>query len=93
MTPSFLIGVSVFLFLVWIGVLVHHLRRSDLSDTDRIVWTIVLCTLNLLGVVLYLAIAPQSDYRVESEAELKERFNRGGQSPSKTSHALFRRPG
>ena len=93
MTPSFLIGLSVFLFLVWIGVLIHHLRRTDLSDTDRIVWTIVLCTLNLLGVVLYLVIAPHPDSRIESEAELKARFNNGGKSPTKTSHALFRPPG
>jgi len=90
MTPSFLfIGLSVVLFLVWIGVLVYHLRRTDLSDTDRIVWTVVLCTLNLLGVLLYAIIAPHP----ESEAELKERFPRSGQTPPETGHALFRPPG
>lgn len=87
-TLTFLIGLSVVLFLIWLFELITHLRRTDLSDTDRIVWTIVLCTLNILGVVLYRLYAPNARkediaakrrrYLVESEAELKARFNRGG---------------
>lgn len=86
MSPTtFLIGLSVVLFLIWLFELVSHLRRTDLSDTDRIVWTIVLCTLNILGVVLYQLYAPKDEAvakrrksLAEDEAELKERFNRGG---------------
>lgn len=63
-------------FLIWIIALVSHLRRTDYSDTDKIVWTIVLCTLNVLGVILYFFLAPPGDQRVLSEAELKEKFNR-----------------
>lgn len=65
------------LFLVWIVTLVSHLRRTDYSDGDRIVWTIVLCTLNILGVVLYWCLAPAGNCRVLTENELKDKFNRG----------------
>lgn len=85
MDPTFLIGLIVVLSIVWLFTLIHHIGRTDLSDSDRIVWTIVLCTLNVLGVVLYVlyasenkSIKPRKKSLVESEAELKERFNRGG---------------
>jgi len=62
-------------FIVWLIVLVSHLRRTDYSDTDKIIWTIVLCTLNILGVILYWIFAPVGEHRVLTEQELKERFN------------------
>ena len=64
-------------FIIWLISLVSHLRRTDYSDTDMIIWTIVLCTLNILGVVLYLLFAPAGENRVLSEQELKDKFNRG----------------
>jgi Trk-type K+ transport system membrane component len=63
-------------FIIWILALVSHLRRNDCSDTDKIIWTIVLCTTNILGVVLYWFLAPRGDERVLSEQELKDKFNR-----------------
>jgi len=63
-------------FVIWIMALVSHLRRTDHSDTDKIIWTIILCTLNILGVVLYWFIAPRGNDRVLSEQELKDKFNR-----------------
>lgn len=67
-------------FLFWLWVLVHHLRRKDCSDTDKIVWTVVLCTLNLLGAALYIILGPSNgdEDRVLTEQELKDKFNRGG---------------
>lgn len=63
---------------IWIIVLISHVRRKDLSDTDKIIWTIILCTLSLLGVVLYWFFAPRSpEERVLSEEELKQKFNQG----------------
>ena len=62
-------------FIVWIIALVSHLRRTDYSDTDKIIWTIVLCTLNILGVILYWIFAPDGQDRVLNEQELKDRFN------------------
>ena len=65
-------------FVIWIVVLISHIRRTDCSDTDKIVWTVILCTLNILGVVLYLSMGPSSEEtRVLSEQELKDKFNRG----------------
>jgi len=63
-------------FIIWIIALISHLRRTDYSDTDKIVWTIVLCTLNILGVVLYWILAPAGRDRVRSEQELKDKFNK-----------------
>ena len=62
-------------FIIWIIALVSHLRRTDYSDTDKIIWTIVLCTLNILGVILYWIFAPAGQDRVLTEQELKDRFN------------------
>jgi hypothetical protein len=61
--------------IIWIIALVSHLRRTDYSDTDKIIWTIVLCTLNILGVILYWIFAPDGRDRVLTEQELKDRFN------------------
>jgi hypothetical protein len=62
-------------FIIWIVALVSHLRRTDYSDTDKIIWTIVVCTLNVFGVILYWVFAPAGRDRVLSDKELKERFN------------------
>ena len=63
-------------FIIWILALVSHLRRTDYSDTDKIIWTIVLCTLNIFGVILYWFFAPPGNDRVLSEPELIDKFNR-----------------
>lgn len=72
---SFLAFLVILSFVLWLVTLVSHLRRTDLADVDRIVWTIVLCTLNVLGMVLYWCLAPAGNSRVRTEAELKEYFN------------------
>lgn len=43
----------------YLYILITHLRRTDYSDTDKIVWAIVLCTLHLFGALLYLILAPK----------------------------------
>jgi len=63
-------------FTIWIIALVSHLRRTDYTDTDKILWTIVLCTLNILWVILYWFFAPRGDDGVLSEQELKDKFNK-----------------
>lgn len=73
-----IIAVGVLLFLIWISVLIYHLRRQDCSDMDRLLWVIVLCTLNILGVILYFFLGPKSENdRVLTEQELKDKFNKG----------------
>ena len=60
--------------IVWLWALVTVIRDRRMSDTDRIVWTVVLCTLNILGVVLYFLLAPSPKARTDEE--LKDHFNR-----------------
>ncbi|MEO8205847.1 MAG: PLD nuclease N-terminal domain-containing protein [Chthoniobacterales bacterium] len=83
MPTLFLCG-SLLVFLIWLVTLIKHIGREDLKDTDKIVWMIVLCTLNILGVILYWCMAPSSSprrapkpgkHQVRTEAELKEYFN------------------
>ncbi len=64
-------------FLVWIGMLIYHLRRRDISDTDRIVWTVVICTTNIIGVILYFFMGPAGleSTKARTEEELKAYFN------------------
>ncbi len=74
MDPSLVLA-CVAAFAVWLTPLVSHRRRTGLPDTDRIVWTIVLCTLNILGMILYWTIAPRGDHKVFSEEEHKAILN------------------
>ncbi|XHR28088.1 MAG: PLD nuclease N-terminal domain-containing protein [Chthoniobacteraceae bacterium] len=79
------IPVIISLFVLWVLTLVSFLKRTDLKETDRLVWTIVLCLLNVVGMVLYWFMAPPSsskEYqgRVRTEKELKEYFNRRGKA-------------
>lgn len=73
-----IISIGVLLFVIWISALIYHIRRQDCSDTDRLLWVIVLCTLNILGVILYFFLGPKSENdRVLTEQELKDKFNKG----------------
>jgi hypothetical protein len=45
--------------LAWIASLVHFLKRTDLDSTTKICWVIVLCTLNLLGMILLAIWGPK----------------------------------
>lgn len=71
--------IGFIIFAVWIATLIYHIRRTDCTDTEKILWAIILCTLNILGLVLYFIFGPASeeDNRVLSEQELKDKFNRG----------------
>jgi len=64
-------------FILWLLTLISHLSYSgeDINDTDKIIWTIVLCTLTILGMVLYWFMAPRKKLNIRSEAELKKHFN------------------
>ncbi|MEO6847585.1 MAG: PLD nuclease N-terminal domain-containing protein [Chthoniobacterales bacterium] len=73
MASAIIIGIIA--LSVWLWALISHLQRRDLSDCDKIVWTIVLCTLNIFGAILYLFMAPSGESKVRSEEELKEYFN------------------
>lgn len=81
---SSLIFIATILSILWVWTLISFLKRTDLSDTDRIVWTIVLCLLSILGMLLYWFLAPVEPAgpgeparpnRARTEQELKDYFN------------------
>lgn len=45
--------------LAWLYCLIAHLKTDDIDATEKICWTVVLCVLNVLGLVLYLFMAPK----------------------------------
>ncbi len=63
--------------LAWLWCLISHLRNESLEPTDKICWTVVLCVLNVLGLVLFICVGPKDGRELESEGELKRAFNEG----------------
>jgi len=59
------LGAAELLILIlvplWIGSLIHCIRNKDLSDTNRIIGTIVIVFLLLLGSLIYLFIPRETD--------------------------------
>ena len=55
-------------------IFVGHLRRQDYQSSDRIIWTIILATLPVVGLLLYLLLSRQPLQRdAESSAEARAR--------------------
>jgi len=63
--------------ITWLWCLILHLQNKEIDSTDKICWTIVLCVLNILGLVLFIAIGPKDKTEFESEEDLKKAFNDG----------------
>ncbi|MGZ0655313.1 PLDc N-terminal domain-containing protein [Coraliomargarita sp. W4R53] len=63
--------------LAWLWTLLAHLNNQECSPTDKICWTIVLCVLNVLGMILYFIGFPREKEENFSEEELKRSFNEG----------------
>ncbi|MEI6562657.1 MAG: PLDc N-terminal domain-containing protein [Verrucomicrobiota bacterium] len=55
---GFISALCIMALSLWLLTLISLLRRQDMKDVDKIVWTIVLCALSFLGMVLYWFIAP-----------------------------------
>jgi hypothetical protein len=43
----------------WLATLVRLLRSTELDGTTKICWVVVLCTLNVLGLVLFMIWGPK----------------------------------
>jgi len=70
--------VSIVALICWILTLASHLKNTQMDAIERIVWTIVLCSLNIVGVFFYWwLVSTDSDttFGVKSDEELKEYFN------------------
>ena len=65
--------------LCWLYFLVVHLKNRNYDPTEKICWTVVLCVLNVLGLILYLSFAPKlpKESLQESEERIKEAANNG----------------
>ncbi len=51
---------AIFFLLLWLTALIFLLKRTDLDGVTKICWVVVLCSLNLVGLVLYLIFGPQA---------------------------------
>ncbi len=60
MNPAYMILPLIVAELFWLRTLGKHLADDKLDPTDKICWTVVLCTLNLLGLIMYLAVGPHA---------------------------------
>jgi len=56
--PLFIIGIpfAIALFAFWIWMLVSAIQNKGLTNTERIVWVLVIIFCHFLGSLLYLVI-------------------------------------
>ncbi len=54
-----LLLVAAILLAAWLATLVRLLRWTKLDATTKICWVVVLCSLNVLGLVLYIIWGPK----------------------------------
>jgi ABC-type transport system involved in cytochrome c biogenesis permease subunit len=61
------LGLLVLLLLgvAWVVALVRLLWRADLDSTMKICWVVVLCTLTLLGLILFALFGPRRPRRMQ----------------------------
>jgi len=50
----FLIPFAIAAFVFWICMLVSAIQNKGLTDTERIVWVLVVILLHVVGAILYL---------------------------------------
>ncbi len=65
--------------LAWLYCLIAHLKAKDIDPTDKICWTVVLCVLNLFGLLLFIFLSPKSKTEsvFENEERIKKEANEG----------------
>lgn len=51
---ALLIGLACFAF--WIWMLVHAIQNKGLSDTERIVWVLVIIFVQVIGPIIYFLV-------------------------------------
>jgi hypothetical protein len=51
----FLIGIAAFVF--WICMLISVIQNKGLTETEKIVWVIVVVLLHVLGALIYFIVA------------------------------------
>lgn len=69
--------IIAFAEIVWLWALLTHLKSEEIKATDKICWTVVLCVLNVVGLLLYIFAGPKVKEEFSSEEELKQALNEG----------------
>ena len=53
----FLWGLGALAFVFWIMMLIHAITNKGLSDTERIIWVLVVIFLHFIGALIYFFVA------------------------------------
>jgi hypothetical protein len=48
-----LLGLSIFLFIFWILMIIDAATRKFKSDADKIIWILIIISLHILGAIIY----------------------------------------
>lgn len=72
-----LIGILPLLFIlllmiVWIAALINMLRNPAIQGSDKIVWTLIIIFLNVLGALIYFCVAPKPKLRLNVSPQSHE---------------------
>ncbi len=51
--------IGIFLLIFWVRMLVSAIQNKELTDSERIVWVLVIILLHLIGAVLYYCLKHQ----------------------------------
>ncbi len=49
-------GITLAVFAFWIWMLVHAITNKGLSDTERIVWVLVIIFVHFIGAIIYFFV-------------------------------------
>ena len=47
---------AVLAFVFWIGMLVHAIQNTGLSDTEKLIWVLVMIFTHFLGALIYFFV-------------------------------------
>jgi len=53
------VALGVFFFIFWVSMLVDCLKRRFKNDNDKLVWTLVIIFVGLLGAVIYYFVVKE----------------------------------
>ncbi len=57
------LAVGAVAFVFWLWMLIECLRRKDLSDGEKIAWTVVIVLVSCLGSIIYFFASRRSQRR------------------------------
>ena len=58
-----IIGLVIFLFIFWILMIVDAATRKFKSDTDKVVWILIIVFLHIIGALIYYFVIKRGNKR------------------------------